>query len=293
MMSFVTVILQTWWTVRKQHCCNLMEFYQGEPVLPSSPLLLPPPLCIIHHRGLLPCFPRLFLPSMPVTLTASPNPLLLPTASLPPSGSWITSHFFHSFSCSWYLWVPSTLFLHPSIFIPAPVSSPLYQTFHSLFLSSFFLFLFIYLFFPFILVFPVPREYSLHISSEHSHRLLSWCNSLADIASCTYPSLSPSHTYIVYSKLLRCWHVVEKCFQIRRTGLWFVKLHTDLDGCPECRTEALKNYQKLWCRNNHFHQFWILIQSLYLWKSSQFVFMVISCSPITDHVLSIILFFTQ
>lgn len=46
-----------------------------------------------------------------------------------------------------------------------------------------------YVFQSFILVFPVPREYSLHISSEHSHRLLSWCNSVADIPSCTNQSL--------------------------------------------------------------------------------------------------------
>lgn len=78
----------------------------------------------------------------------------------------------------------------------------------------------------FILVFPVPREYSLHISSGHSHRLLSWCNSLADIPSCTYQSPSPAHSYIVYSKLLQCWPEVQKVLAANAHGLWFVRLHT-------------------------------------------------------------------
>lgn len=78
----------------------------------------------------------------------------------------------------------------------------------------------------FILVFPVPREYSLHISSEHIHRLLSWCNSLADIPSCTYQSPSPAHSYIVYSKLLQCWPEVQKVLAANAHGLWFVRLHT-------------------------------------------------------------------
>lgn len=87
---------------------------------PSSLHSPSPLLCIIHHRGLLPCFPRLFLPSMPVTLTESPNPLLLPTARLLPSGSWITSLLFYPFSHSLYLRVP-----HPSLHHPISVSSPL------------------------------------------------------------------------------------------------------------------------------------------------------------------------
>lgn len=154
-----------------------------------------PPLCIIHHRGLLLCFPRLFLPSVPVTLTESPNPLLLPTASLPPSGSWITFLFF----CSPTLgtsepltYILYILFLYYSALLPDTLSTlhcPLSYVFQS-----------------FILVFPVPWEYPLRVSLEHSHRLLSCCNSVADIPSCT---LSVTISAIsVYSKILQCWHQV-------------------------------------------------------------------------------------
>lgn len=164
-----------------------------------APLLLPLPLCIIHHRGLLPCFPGLFLPSMPVTLTESPNPLLLQTASLPPSGSWITSLFFYPFSHSWYFWAPSfPLSFYPHFcFFTTPQTLPLSTP--VLFLVSFN---------HSHIVFPVPREYSLHISSERSHCLLSCSNSVADIASCTYQSLSQPH-----SKILWCWHEVWNNFQ--------------------------------------------------------------------------------
>lgn len=89
-------------------------------------------MCIIHHGGLLPCFPGLFLPSMPVTLTESPNPLLLPTASLPPSGSRITSHFLYPFSHSPHLWAapplaPPSLHLYPHsgfFFFPRHFTTP-------------------------------------------------------------------------------------------------------------------------------------------------------------------------
>lgn len=135
---------------------------------------------------------------MPITLTESPNPLLLQTASLPPSGSWITSPFFPPFPATLgtseppplSVYIPPSPSLSPLLFLPhstnphALKSSPLSYVFQS-----------------FILVFPPPWEYSLHISSAHSHRLLSWCNSLADIPCCTYQSLSPPHSYIVYSKL--------------------------------------------------------------------------------------------
>lgn len=97
-----------------------------------------------------------------------------------------------------------------------------------------------YFFQSFILVFPVPRVYSLHISSEYSHRLLSWCNSLADIASCTYQSLFPPHTYIVYSKLLRCWHEVEKYFQLMRMVSDLLNCTRPWSKCPECGAEALE-----------------------------------------------------
>lgn len=91
-----------------------------------TPPLLHPPLCIIHLRGLLPCFPRLFLPSMPVTLTESPNRLLLSTASLPPSGSWITS-LFAPFSPGLGPSESPSPFtsLHLSFYIPTSGSSPL------------------------------------------------------------------------------------------------------------------------------------------------------------------------
>lgn len=137
---------------------------------------------------------------MPVTLTENPNPLLLQTASFPPSGSWITSLFFLPFLL---LLVPLSLplpsALHPSFFLsllllPHHFTDP--PALHSRPLS--------YLFQSFILVFPVLREYSLLISSEHSHRLLSWCNSAADIPSCTYESQSAPHSYIVYSEILSC-----------------------------------------------------------------------------------------
>lgn len=74
---------------------------------------LPHPLCIIHHRGVLPCFPGLFLPSMAVTLTESPNPLLLPTTSLPPSGSWITSLISPFFLHIWVI-LPRLIVTKPS-----------------------------------------------------------------------------------------------------------------------------------------------------------------------------------
>jgi len=144
-----------------------------------APLHPPFPLCIIHHRGVLPSFPRLFLPSMPVTLAESPNPLLLPTTSLTPSGSQITSLFFYPFPNSSYLWVPlpclplnilsslfsfCLMFPHHSACSPALHSRPLFYVFQSC-----------------ILLFPSPSGVlsKHHVRAQSS--LLTSCNSLSGL----------------------------------------------------------------------------------------------------------------
>ncbi len=89
------------------------------------------------------------------------------------------------------LYIPPSLFLSPLLLLHHFTNPP---ALHPCPLS--------YVFQSFILVFPVPGEDSLHISSEHSHRLLSWWSSVPDIPDCTDQSLSAPHSYIVYSEIL-------------------------------------------------------------------------------------------
>ncbi len=124
-------------------------------------------------------------------------------------------------------------FFLPFLLLMAPLSLPLPSALH----PSFFLSLLLlphhftdppalhsrplsYLFQSFILVFPVLREYSLLISSEHSHRLLSWCNSVADIPSCTYESQSAPHSNIVYSEILSFKITTRQCITYRKSASW-------------------------------------------------------------------------
>lgn len=143
--------------------------YSSPPVHISALLL--PPLCIIHHIGLLPCFPGLFLPSMPVTLTESPQSPAAPNSK--PLSIWIMDYI--------PLFPPSLVSTEPSLCFlsPLPFSQALYSCPHSCVFQSF------------ILVFRAPREYQ-HYASLQSTLLggRGGGNSSADIRSCISPSLS-------------------------------------------------------------------------------------------------------
>lgn len=92
---FVLVILQTRRGRKKSRIAVINEIIFAEHQC-SAPLHIPallpppPPLCIIHHIGLLPCFPGLFLPSMPATLTESPQSPAAPNSK--PLSIWITDY---------------------------------------------------------------------------------------------------------------------------------------------------------------------------------------------------------
>lgn len=124
------------------------------------PALLPSPLCIIHHIGLLPCFPGLFLPSMPVTLTESPQSPAAP--NIKPPSIWITDYIL--------FFPPSLLFpLSPLCFffflvfasLHHFITAPLFSG--TLFLSSFLCFSIIH-----ISVLSTPGVPTLRITSEHT-----------------------------------------------------------------------------------------------------------------------------
>lgn len=135
------------------------EYHCSAPL--HIPSLLPSPLCIIHHIGLLPCFPGLFLPSMPVTLTESPQSPAAPN-SKPPS-IWITDYIplFSTLplvSTEPYLRFFSFLvFASLHHFITAPLFSG------TLFLSSFLCFSIIHISVP-----SSPGGPTLRTTSEHT-----------------------------------------------------------------------------------------------------------------------------
>lgn len=106
--------------VRKKSRIAVINEFIFLPLHISAPL--PPPLCIIHHIGLLPCFPGLFLPSIAITLTESPQSPAAPNRK--PLTIWIMDY------------IP---LFPPSLFFPL---SPFYaflffpSLFHSSTLSS-------------------------------------------------------------------------------------------------------------------------------------------------------------
>lgn len=92
---FVLIILQTRRGRKKSRIAVIngiifAEHQRSAPLHIPALLPPPPPLCIIHHIGLLPCFPGLFLPSMPATLTESPQSPAAPNSK--PLSIWITDY---------------------------------------------------------------------------------------------------------------------------------------------------------------------------------------------------------